>query len=74
MRTTLNLDDDLVRRASELTRITEKTKLVHEALKALIEKRSRARLAALAGSAPDLERAPRRRPPRCASLWTRPSG
>ncbi len=61
MRTTLNLDDDLIRKASELTRITEKTRLIHEALEALIEKCSRERLIALGGSEPDLERAPRRR-------------
>ena len=50
MRTTLILKDELVKRASELTRITEKTALVHEGLRALIEKQAQARLAALGGS------------------------
>lgn len=61
MRTNLILKDDLVKRASELTRISEKTALVHEGLRALIEKHVRARLAALGGSERDLHPIPRRR-------------
>lgn len=60
MRTTLIIRDDLLKRAMELTGTLEKTALVHAGLEALIEKKSRERLAALGGSAPDL-RAPRRR-------------
>jgi Arc/MetJ family transcription regulator len=62
MRTTLALDDDLVRLAQEFTGVTEKTALVREALKSLIERESARRLAALGGSAPDMKHIPRRRP------------
>jgi Arc/MetJ family transcription regulator len=62
MRTTLALDDDLLERAQELTGLNEKTAVVREALKALIERESARRLARLGGSAPDLEAPPRRRP------------
>jgi Arc/MetJ family transcription regulator len=40
MRTTLALDDDLVARAQTLTGLKEKSRLVREALKALIERES----------------------------------
>jgi Arc/MetJ family transcription regulator len=62
MRTTLALDDDLVRMAQEFTGVAEKTALVREALKALIERESSRRLAALGGTMPELENIPRRRP------------
>ena len=62
MRTTLALDDKLVQKASEFTGLTEKTALVREALKALIEREAARRLARLGGSQPDLEDIPRRRP------------
>jgi Arc/MetJ family transcription regulator len=61
MRTTLALDDDLVRIAQEFTGVVEKTALVREALKSLIERESSRRLAALGGSMPDMEEIPRRR-------------
>ena len=61
MRTTLALDDDLVAKAQALTGLKEKTLLVREALKALIERESAKRLVLLAGSQPELETAPRRR-------------
>ena len=61
MRTTLALDDDLVSLAQEFTGVAEKTALVREALKALIERESARRLAALGGTMPDLEDIPRRR-------------
>ncbi|MDX6229382.1 MAG: hypothetical protein QOI76_2772 [Frankiales bacterium] len=61
MRTTLALDDDLVREAQRLTGTTEKSALVRQALQALIERESARRLAALAGSEPDLRATPRRR-------------
>lgn len=61
MRTTLALDDDLVKEAQALTNVREKSALVREALKALIERESARRLARLGGSEPDLEPAPRRR-------------
>jgi len=61
MRTTLALDDDMVRTAQELTGVVEKTALVREALKSLIERESARRLAALGGTMPELENTPRRR-------------
>ena len=61
MRTTLALDDELVARAQELTGITEKSRLVLEALKALIARESARRVARLGGSEPDIGPAPRRR-------------
>ena len=54
MRTTLILKEHLIRRAGELTGISEKTALVHAGLEALIEKKVRERLAALGGSQPRL--------------------
>lgn len=60
MRTTLALDDNLIAEAQELTGLTEKSGLVREALKALIERESARRLARLGGSEPDVEAPPRR--------------
>jgi Arc/MetJ family transcription regulator len=62
MRTTVAPDDDLLRIAQEFTGITEKTALVREALKALIERESARRLASLGGIMPALKNVPRRRP------------
>jgi Arc/MetJ family transcription regulator len=62
MRTTIILNDDLVRKAAKLTGIDEKTALVHAGLEALIARESARRLAALVGSNPKLV-APRRRRP-----------
>jgi Arc/MetJ family transcription regulator len=61
MRTTINLDDDLVEKARRLTGIRERTALVHEGLRVLIQRESARRLARLGGSAPELEETPRRR-------------
>ncbi len=61
MRTTIALDDDLVRTAQEFTGVEEKTALVREALKALIERESARRLSSLGGSMPGLKGIPRRR-------------
>ena len=61
MRTTLALDDDLVRLAQEFTGISEKTALVREALKSLIERESARRLAALGGTMQEMKAIPRRR-------------
>lgn len=60
MRTTLALDDDLVAEAQRLTGTTEKTALVRQALRALIERESARRLAQLAGTEPDAASTPRR--------------
>ena len=62
MRTTMSLDAELVAEAQGLTGLKEKSALVREALKALIERESTRRIARLGGSEPDL-RAPRRRRP-----------
>ncbi len=61
MRTTMALDDDLVAEAQGLTGLKEKSTLIREALKALIERESARCLARLGGSEPDLEAPPRRR-------------
>lgn len=63
MRTTLNLDDDLMAKAAELTGIEEKPALIREALKALIAREAARRLALLAGTEPNLRAPPRRRFP-----------
>jgi Arc/MetJ family transcription regulator len=61
MRTTLALDDELIRLAQEFTGVSEKTALVREALKALIERESARRLASLGGTMRQLEDVPRRK-------------
>lgn len=61
MRTTLNIDDDLVDRASRMTGIKEKTTLVRLGLEALIAKESGKRLAKLGGTEKQLKKIPRRR-------------
>ena len=64
MRTTIALDDELLAKARAFTGLTEKSALVREALKALIERESARRLAKLGGSEPQLTAPPRRRPGR----------
>jgi Arc/MetJ family transcription regulator len=59
MRTTLNLDDELLARAQSLTGIEEKPALIKEALRALIQRESARRLARLGGTE-DLVGVPRR--------------
>lgn len=61
MRTTIALDDELVAKAQAFTGLREKSALVREALKALIERESARRLAKLGGSEPQLSAPPRRR-------------
>lgn len=62
MRATVTLDDDLLERASALSGVTDRGPLLRAALSALVERESARRLAALGGSEPDLDMAPRRRP------------
>lgn len=62
MRTTLNIDDQLLRQAARLTGVDEKTSLVRMGLEALIARESARRLARLGGSDPKARPAPRRRP------------
>jgi len=61
MRTTLNIDDQLLDDAQRITGLTEKAALVREGLRALIERESARRLARLGGSEPQLEPVSRRR-------------
>jgi Arc/MetJ family transcription regulator len=61
MRTTLNINDDLLRRASDLTGVKEKTSLVHLGLEALIARETARRLAALGGTEKTLRPIRRRR-------------
>jgi Arc/MetJ family transcription regulator len=61
MRKTLNLEDDLLARATELTGIKQKTSLVRLGLEALIARESAKRLAALRGAEKKLKAIPRRR-------------
>ena len=60
MRTTLNIDDQLLAEAQRVTDITGKAALVREGLRALIERESARRLARLGGSEPQLKPLPRR--------------
>ena len=61
MRTTLNIDEAVLSRASELTGVREKTALVRMGLEALIARTSADRLAALGGTEKKLKPIPRRR-------------
>ena len=72
MRTTINLDDDLLATAAKLTGITDRTPLIRESLKAIIARESARRLALLGGSMPDFEVPARRRPGVDADLKATP--
>ena len=61
MRTTINIDDQILARAMSLTGIKEKTALVRLGLEALIALESSKRLARLGGTEKDLKPVPRRR-------------
>jgi len=61
MRTTINIDDELLREAQRLSGLKEKTAVVRAGLEALIARESARRLAALGGSEEDLRPIPRRR-------------
>ena len=62
MRTTLNLDDELLKEAQRLSGLDGKTAVIHAGLRALIARESARRLAALGGSEKALEPIRRRRP------------
>jgi Arc/MetJ family transcription regulator len=62
MRTTINLDEQLIEEAQRVTGTQERTALIHEGLRALIARESAKRLARLGGSDPRLVRPRRRRP------------
>ncbi len=61
MRTTINIDDQILEKASLLTGIKEKTALVKLGLEALIARESSKRLAMLGGTEKKLSNIPRRR-------------
>ena len=61
MRTTLNIDEAKLKRAADLTGVSEKTALVRMGLEALIARESARRLAALGGTEKGLRTIPRRR-------------
>ncbi len=61
MRTTLIIDDDLLKHAARLTGVSQKTSLVRMGLQALIAKESARRLAELGGSEKSLRPVPRRK-------------
>ena len=61
MRTTLNIEDELLNKASKLTGVKEKTSLVKLGLEALIVKESSKRLTKLGGTEKDLVMIPRRK-------------
>jgi Arc/MetJ family transcription regulator len=61
MRTTLNIDDNLIRKAAEITGVNKKTSLVRLGLEALIALESSRRLAALGGTEKDLSPVRRKR-------------
>jgi len=61
MRTTVNLDQQLLDEAQRLTGIAERTALLQEGLRALIQRESARRLARLGGSEKALRLPPRRR-------------
>jgi Arc/MetJ family transcription regulator len=61
MRTTLDLKEELVEQARQMTGIREKTALVHAGLTALIERAAARRLASLSGTMPKLKSIRRRR-------------
>jgi Arc/MetJ family transcription regulator len=58
MRTTLNIDDELLAQAQKLTGLTERTQLIREALLALVQRESARRLAQLGGTQPELKPVP----------------
>lgn len=62
MRTTLNIDDDLLKKAQKLTGITEKTSLVRLSLETLIAHEASKRLSLLGGTEKELKNIRRRRP------------
>lgn len=63
MRTTLTLDDELLAQAQQISGLTERTQLIREALRALVQRESARRLARLGGAEPQLQPIPRRREP-----------
>ena len=61
MRTTVNLDDELLEKAKGITSLTSNSEVVNAALKALVQRDAARRLAQMGGTMPDLQNIPRRR-------------
>ena len=61
MRTTVNLDDELLEKAKRITSLTSNSEVVNAALKALVQRDAARRLAQMGGTMPDLQNIPRRR-------------
>lgn len=61
MRTTVNIDDELLAKATKLAGPMDRTAILREGLKALIERESARRLARLGGTQPSIRAVPRRR-------------
>ena len=61
MRTTVNLDDELLDKARRITSLTSNSAVVNAALKAFVERDAARRLARMGGTMPDLQPIPRRR-------------
>lgn len=61
MRMTINLDEQLVGEAQRISGVNERTAVIHEGLRALIQRESARRLARLGGSEPKLKPVPRRK-------------
>ena len=59
MRTTLNLNDELFKKASDAAGITEKTALIHMGLQLIVQQEAAKRLIAMGGTMKDLKLAPR---------------
>ncbi len=61
MRTTFNIDDELLAMAARLVEPLDRTAVIHEGLRALIQRESARRLARLGGTEPGAKVVPRRR-------------
>jgi len=69
MRTTLNLDAELIEKARAATGIVEKTALIRAGLEALISRATARRLAALGGTQPEFEAGRRRQPDKTSAAY-----
>lgn len=62
MRTTITLDDKLLKEAEQAMGTNERSVVIHEGLRALVQREAARRLIQLGGSVPDAQLPPRRRP------------
>lgn len=60
MRTTINLDDELVAKAMKITGIKQKTLLLHMGLESIVQREAARRLAAMRGKIKGIKATPRR--------------